>query len=231
MTTAIQWYEVVARLALAVVAGAFVGLDRSGQGQAAGLRTNLLVCLAAASAMILANLMMGTSGKGSDSFVNIDVMRLPLGVLSGMGFIGAGAIVRRGNAVSGLTTAATLWCVTMMGICLGSGHYLLGIVLLGLVILVLRGLRWVEEIWLVDRRSKLHVVVTGEGPSETELMERLNQAGYETRQWKMAYSKARGRRSLTCQLRSQRVGTHKRAPQLVKDLAETAGVVRVEWSA
>jgi putative Mg2+ transporter-C (MgtC) family protein len=70
----------------------------------AGLRTTLLVCLAASVAMIQTNLLLMTVGKTQDSFVVMDIMRLPLGILSGMGFIGAGAIVRRDNIVLGVTT-------------------------------------------------------------------------------------------------------------------------------
>ena len=70
----------------------------------------MLVALAAAISMIQVNLLLPSAGKPSDSFVMLDLMRLPLGVLSGMGFIGAGAIVRRNDLVQGVTTAATLWC-------------------------------------------------------------------------------------------------------------------------
>jgi len=80
-----------------------------------GLRTTLLVCLAAAISMVSVNLFLATAGKPSDSFVVLDLMRLPLGILTGMGFIGGGAILRRDGLVVGVTTAATLWFVTVMG--------------------------------------------------------------------------------------------------------------------
>ena len=64
--------------------------------------------------------------------IRTDLMRLPLGILSGMGFIGAGAILRKGEMVLGVTTAATLWMVTMLGLCFGAGKILLGTAGLGL---------------------------------------------------------------------------------------------------
>ena len=122
MPLSLTWSEIALRLGLAVLAGAAVGLDRGEHGRPAGLRTNLLVCLAAAVAMLLANLLLPTSGKTSSSFAVLDLMRLPLGILTGMGFIGAGAILRRDGLVLGVTTAATLWLVTVIGLCFGAGR-------------------------------------------------------------------------------------------------------------
>jgi len=68
----------------------------------------------------------------------------PLGILTGMGFIGAGAILHRANMVTGVTTAATLWFTTVMGFCFGAGEFLLGAWMLGLSILVLWCMQWVE---------------------------------------------------------------------------------------
>jgi putative Mg2+ transporter-C (MgtC) family protein len=99
MPTTLEWSDVALRLALTVLAGGLIGFDRGEHGRPAGLRTTLLVCLAAAFAMLLANALLPTSGKTQSSFVNFDVMRLPLGILTGIGFIGAGAIVRRHNLV------------------------------------------------------------------------------------------------------------------------------------
>jgi hypothetical protein len=72
--------------------------------------------------MIQVKLLLPVSGKTSESFSVLDLMRLPLGILTGMGFIGAGAIVKRGSLVHGLTTAATLWFATVLGLCFGDGY-------------------------------------------------------------------------------------------------------------
>jgi putative Mg2+ transporter-C (MgtC) family protein len=110
-----------------LLAGMVVGINRDEKGRAAGTRTNVLVCLAASLSMIQANLLMHSKGKAADSFVVLDLMRLPLGILSGMGFIGAGAILREGDMVLGVTTAATLWIVTVLGLCFGGDQILLGL--------------------------------------------------------------------------------------------------------
>jgi putative Mg2+ transporter-C (MgtC) family protein len=114
MPITIEWPDIALRLALTVVAGTLIGLNRSEHGHSAGLRTTLLVCLAASVSMIQVNVLLPIAGKSPGSFAVLDLMRLPLGILSGMGFIGAGAIVRQGSLVRGLTTAATLWFVTVL---------------------------------------------------------------------------------------------------------------------
>src|SRR4051794_10544994 len=114
MPTTLDWRVIAVRIFFTILGGALIGLDRGEHGRPAGLRTTLLVCLAASLAMLQANLLMNSTGKASDSFVVLDLMRLPLGILSGMGFIGAGAILRKDNLVLGVTTAATLWFVTVM---------------------------------------------------------------------------------------------------------------------
>jgi putative Mg2+ transporter-C (MgtC) family protein len=105
----IGWSDIAARLFLTVLAGLLIGYNRSEHGKAAGLRTTVLVCMAASVAMIQMNLLLPTAGRPSDSFVMNDLMRLPLGILTGVGFIGGGVILRRDNIVIGVTTAATLW--------------------------------------------------------------------------------------------------------------------------
>src|ERR1700728_2836585 len=107
MPLTLDWSQFAARLFFTILAGALIGWDRGEQGHPAGLRTTLLVCLAASVAMIESNALLDTRGKPEDSFVVLDLMRLPLGILSGIGFIGAGAIIRRGDMVQGVTTAAT----------------------------------------------------------------------------------------------------------------------------
>jgi len=94
--------------------------------------------------MIQANLLLATIGKTANWFVTLDLMRLPLGILTGMGFIGGGAILRRDSLVLGVTTAATLWFVTVIGLCFGGGQISLGIAAFVLGMLVLSGLRWFD---------------------------------------------------------------------------------------
>lgn len=121
-----SWEDIALRITLTVVAGAVIGFNRGVRGHAAGLRTTILVALAAAVAMIQANVLLPVAGKTPSSFGVMDLMRMPLGILTGVGFIGAGTILRRGDLVTGVTTAATLWVVTVIGLCFGGGQLALG---------------------------------------------------------------------------------------------------------
>lgn len=152
-----DWGEIALRLFLTVVAGGIIGLDRGTRGHAAGLRTSILVCLAASVAMIQANLLLPVSGKTAASFGVMDLMRLPLGILTGVGFIGAGTILRRGNLVTGVTTAATLWVLTVIGLCFGGGQLALGIVATVLSAITITGLQWLDA--RIPRRQRAILIL------------------------------------------------------------------------
>ncbi len=92
MSTTLSWHGVLLRLALTVVADMLIGYNRSEHGKAAGMRTMLLVCLAASVSMIQVNVLLAMAGRTPDSFVMNDLMRLPHGIFTGVGFIGGGAI-------------------------------------------------------------------------------------------------------------------------------------------
>jgi putative Mg2+ transporter-C (MgtC) family protein len=148
------WADIAIRLALTVLAAAIIGLNRGARGHAAGFRT-ILVCLAASVAMIQANILLPLSGKTSESFAVMDIMRLPLGILTGVGFIGGGAILRRGDLLTGVTTAATLWLVTVIGLCFGGGQLVLGIAATMLAVLILWALKWIDLVIPREHRARL----------------------------------------------------------------------------
>lgn len=157
-----SWWEIVLRLLLTLAAGAVIGANRETTGQAAGLRTTMLVSLAAAVAMIQMNLLLPVGGKTGASFSVMDVMRLPLGILSGMGFIGAGAILRRGELVLGVTTAATLWTVTVIGLCFGGGQLVLGVAATVLAAAILWLLKELDRRLTHVQRALLRVSTQGD---------------------------------------------------------------------
>ena len=107
----------LASMALAVVFGAMVGFERELHGKAAGLRTNMLICLGAAVFTIIAR---EISSPGSEEVLS----RMTAGIVTGVGFLGAGAIIRDRAGVAGLTTAAGIWVVAAIGIACGSGMYM-----------------------------------------------------------------------------------------------------------
>lgn len=132
-----QYGEIMLRMLLASFLGAIIGLERDKHGRAAGLRTHLLVSLGAAVFTILSE----TISRNADlSGFPSDLSRISAQIVSGIGFLGAGAIIKEGVNVRGLTTAACLWAVAAVGMAAGSGNYEIAIfttilALLGLTIL------------------------------------------------------------------------------------------------
>lgn len=228
MPLTLTWSDVAVRLACTVIAGFLVGFDRDERGKPAGIRTNVLVCLAASLSMILANAMLGTAGKNSSSFSVLDLMRLPLGILSGMGFIGAGAILRKGEMVLGVTTAATLWMVTMLGICFGAGKILLGTAALVLTLLTLWGLKIVERGLSQERRGSLYIVSNGEGLSK-ELRDLVRQSGMRVRAWSVDVSRESAHVAVECELRWQARQREHAEPALITSLRQRPDVERLRW--
>jgi putative Mg2+ transporter-C (MgtC) family protein len=178
MPTQIEWSSIALRLALTAIASAAIGLNRGEHNRPVGLRTTMLVALAAAISMIQVNLLLPITGKSADSYVVLDLMRLPLGILSGMGFIGAGAIVRRNNLVQGVTTAATLWFITVMGLCFGGGQLVLGLAAMALALFILWCLKWVEERVEWERRAELRIAFETGAAVEQQICPVLSHPGF-----------------------------------------------------
>lgn len=225
-----SWPDIAIRLLCAFATGALVGLNRSEHGRAAGLRTSILVCLAACVAMIQVNLLLPLAGRTANSFVMNDLMRLPLGILSGMGFIGGGAILRRGNLVLGVTTAATLWFLTVLGLCFGGGQIRLGLVGAALALIVLTGLRIAEDRMKRDRRGRFSIVATTSGPNEDEIRAALLAANFEIAACGFATTDAGDDHQWIYDLRWRAAASESRVPDAVYQLASRNGVVRIEWN-
>jgi putative Mg2+ transporter-C (MgtC) family protein len=229
MPLTLTWHEIGLRLALSIVAGALIGLDRGEHGRPAGLRTTLLVCLAAAIAMLQANLLLTTSGKTADSFVTLDLMRLPLGILTGMGFIGAGAVLRRDGLVLGVTTASTLWFVTVIGLCFGGGQISLGIggLLLGLV--VLSGLRWVDRNMTQDQHAILSLTTDRDKPTQQEIYGTVQKAGYKIKASSVAYVNQTRQRQFEFRLQWRTSAEKLDVPPFLRELSSDPNVLTAEW--
>jgi putative Mg2+ transporter-C (MgtC) family protein len=134
------------RLALAAIAGGLVGLERVFRGRQAGFRTNILVCLGSALAMIVSTEFARKAWPHDANInVNIDPARIAYGVMTGVGFLGAGTILHNKGTVRGLTTAAALWCVAAMGLAAGLGMYLMTIIASLLIVVALWLLDYLEE--------------------------------------------------------------------------------------
>jgi putative Mg2+ transporter-C (MgtC) family protein len=139
--------DLVVRLGLAVLFGGLIGIERELKNRPAGLRTNMLVALAAATFTILAAELISESREATD-VVSVDTLRIISAVINGVAFLGAGAIIRGGDSVAGLTTGASLWMSGAIGVACGGGYYTVAGVALffSLVVLYL--------VHLVDIRSK-----------------------------------------------------------------------------
>lgn len=229
MTTPLSWADAALRLLFTVVAGLALGYNRSEHGKAAGMRTTLLVCLAASVAMMQANVLLPMQGRSSTSFVMNDLMRLPLGILTGVGFIGGGAILRRGNLVRGVTTAATLWLATVVGLCLGGGQTPLGLAATLLGLGTLTGLKRVETVIRQACHARL-LIETGEaGPDEADLRSRLTDQGLSIVRSEIALDCLAGRRTYIFEVRSWQRSSETSAPQVVHDIAADPNVQRLRW--
>jgi putative Mg2+ transporter-C (MgtC) family protein len=109
-----EWQIALLRMALALLAGGLIGMDREWRNKPAGLRTHAVVCVAAALAMMISTAMVAVTDTGGS---------IPYGVLTGIGFVGGGAILRYGKTVRGLVTGATIWSSAVIGLGFGLGWY------------------------------------------------------------------------------------------------------------
>ncbi len=126
--------QIVIRILVGAVLGALVGLERERHDQPAGLRTHMILVIGATLAMVLSvNVGYLYARPGTPS----DPARLAAQVISGIGFLGAGAILRYGLSVKGLTTATSLWTMAIVGMAVGAGYYLISIVSTALMLIVL----------------------------------------------------------------------------------------------
>jgi putative Mg2+ transporter-C (MgtC) family protein len=232
MPLEITWYDIALRLALTIIASAVLGINRTERGRAAGLRTTILVCLAASVSMIQCNLLLQTTGKSPESFAQFDVMRLPLGILTGIGFIGAGAILRRGEMIQGVTTAATIWIVTIIGLCLGGGQIGLGIAAVVLALIVLWALQGLESLIPQERQAKLTLSVAADAPSENEIREAVQSAGYRIAKWDISFdTRGDARRStVRCEVRWDATLSDTQTPAFLNRFRQDPGVLAVRWS-
>ncbi|HTV50009.1 MAG TPA: MgtC/SapB family protein [Steroidobacteraceae bacterium] len=221
--------EIALRLALTVLAALLVGYNRGEHGKAAGIVTTLLVTLAASVAMIQVNLLLPLAGREPNSFVMNDLMRLPLGILTGVGFIGAGAILRRNELVVGVTTAATLWVMTVVGLCLGGGEVVLGMVATALVLFALWVVKGFEGRLRREFRARFSIDVSDGGPTEAEIRHRLQANGLAILGIHCSIQPTAACRGYSYEVRWLRSSDETDPPQFLTELANQTGVLRIAW--
>jgi putative Mg2+ transporter-C (MgtC) family protein len=139
-----EYFEIVFRLIAALVAGGLIGLERSHRGRPAGFRTHALVCLASSLLMLVTVYETHWMPRTAVANVVLDPTRMAQGIMTGIGFVGAGAIIKEGFSVRGLTTAASIWITAALGILTGVGFYFAAAAGTVLALGTLSLFRWVE---------------------------------------------------------------------------------------
>src|SRR5687767_2200432 len=139
-----EYFEIVFRLVAALAAGGLIGLERSHRGRPAGFRTHALVCLASSLLMLVTVYESLWMPKTVAANVVLDPTRMAQGIMTGIGFVGAGAIIKEGFSVRGLTTAASIWVTAAIGILTGIGFYFAAVLGTVLTLGTLSAFRWIE---------------------------------------------------------------------------------------
>jgi putative Mg2+ transporter-C (MgtC) family protein len=164
----ISQYEMVLRLLLGAVIGGIIGYERQVHGRPAGFRTHILVCVACVLLMNASGYY-HSLGVSEPAYLRADPGRIAAGAITGVGFIGAGVVLRTGFSIQGLTTAATIWMVSAIGLAVGEGLYLAGIVTTGITMFSLVVLRRIES-----RMPKLYsrelTIVAGDNVEEDDII-------------------------------------------------------------
>lgn len=164
--------SILVKLFLGALAGAIIGLEREKHGRPAGLRTHLLVALGACLMMVTSEaFQLKYASYDVQSVLRLDPARIAAQIIVGIGFLGAGVIIKEGISIRGLTTAASLWLVAGIGMAFGMGLILPGLMATALALLSLNFLKKIEPVIKKDRYLK--IVVTASNRSE--LLDELEQ--------------------------------------------------------
>jgi putative Mg2+ transporter-C (MgtC) family protein len=137
--------EILLKLFLAIILGGIIGIERETSHKPAGFRTHILICVTSAMMMLVAERLSGTA----------DAVRMAAGIITGVGFLGAGAILQSRGSVHGLTTAATIWAVAGLGLAVGAGYYVVAVCFTVMVVLTLVVFRKIDRA-LFSRAEKNH---------------------------------------------------------------------------
>ncbi|AZQ53397.1 MgtC/SapB family protein [Burkholderia cenocepacia] len=153
--------ELLGRLLLAALLGSVIGLERERLNWAAGLRTHMLVCVGSALVMLVSTF--GFEDVRGQNGVVLDPSRVAAQVVSGIGFLGAGSILLRGEVVRGLTTAASLWAVAGVGLAAGGGMVGASVGATAIVLAILAGVKPLERRFIAQRLQRTLLLVAERG--------------------------------------------------------------------
>ena len=221
------WPEVLGRVALAAALGGVLGLERELREREAGLRTHLLVAVGSALFTIVSAYGFREFLTSGASVVRADPARIAAQIVTGIGFLGAGAIIRQGLAIRGLTTAATLWVVAAIGLAAGAGYYSAAAITTAVALVALWPLRALA--FRIVRRYRgetgLLFVQLPSGVSPAAVIDAIEDAGAEIDSLEIGHEGDRRNVEVTLELRRQAL-----ARELVTKLADVEGVLEVRWA-
>jgi putative Mg2+ transporter-C (MgtC) family protein len=177
--------DLIIRMGLATLVGGVIGLERELRDHNAGFRTHILVCIGSAAFTLVSAYGFDAFLVGSDPEVRVDPSRVAAQIVTGIGFLGAGAIIRQGATVRGLTTAASLWAVAAIGMAIGLGLYALTLVTAAAVLISLSALRVIERRVIQPRLSNTaHLTLHFRGPGMrglSQVVQLLDETGVALR--------------------------------------------------
>src|SRR5918999_6283809 len=177
-----EYLEMVFRIVAALAAGGLIGLERSHRGRPAGFRTHAIVCLASSLLMLVTVYESHWFPRDSAMRAIIDPTRMAQGIMTGIGFLGAGAIIKEGFTVRGLTTAASIWITAAIGILTGIGFYFAAAIGTVLALGTLSTFRWVEARLPTESYANFMVrYKRGEAVSEAEVRKLMGEHGFSLR--------------------------------------------------
>ena len=174
-----EYLEILFRLVAALAAGSLIGLERSHRGRPAGFRTHALVCLASSLLMLVTVYETHWMPDSSTAQVVLDPTRMAQGIMTGIGFVGAGAIIKEGFTVRGLTTAASIWVTAAIGILTGVGFYFAAAIGTLLALGTLSLFRWIEARLPTETYANFMVRFSREAAMpEAELLKAVTARGF-----------------------------------------------------
>lgn len=223
------WTEMALRLGCAVFAGALVGMEREHHGRAAGLRTTILVCVAASMAMIMSEVLFIEASAAAEGGWRPDPARLAAGILTGMGFLGAGVVMKEGRVVRGVTTAAALWFTTIIGLAFGGGLYLLGSAGVAVAILTLFLLPVFGKRIRNDWYGSVQVTLKMEGATDLEVKAYIEQLGVTIKDVELDYNVERQQRTILCRIKYKKSDVFELSTRVVSNIISCDGVIDVRW--
>jgi len=219
------------RVGMAFLAGAVIGWERESHGRPAGLRTTILACVAAAVAMALSEVLFAQSAASTfGSSWRPDPARLGAGILTGIGFLGAGTILRHANTIRGVTTAASLWFATVLGLTFGSGQFALGLIGVGLALITLLVLPRFERHIVVHVFATLTITADFAFMDEADFKRHVERLGPRLKGMRVHYDVENRKKTFTCDVKLTKSQQLQMCSAVVHDLSKMPGVVNIGWT-